>query len=56
LRRYKAKEFIRIVEKADVIKEFDVDLFFGMVEKMSVFDGKRIVVSLLDGSEIECEI
>jgi site-specific DNA recombinase len=53
LRRYKAKEFTRIVEKADVIKEFDVDLFFGIVEKMTVFDDKRIVIELFDGTEIE---
>ncbi|MDP4121275.1 MAG: recombinase family protein, partial [Bacillota bacterium] len=56
LRRYKAKTFIRIIEKADVIKEFDADLFFGMVEKVTVFDGKRIVVELLDGSEVEVVI
>lgn len=33
--------------------EFDMDLFFRIVEKMSVFDGKKIIVTLLDGTEIE---
>ena len=54
--RYKAKQFIKIIENAEPIKEFDMDLFFRIVEKMSVFDGKKIIVTLLDGTEIECEI
>jgi site-specific DNA recombinase len=54
--RYKAKQFIKIIEKAEPIKEFDMDLFFRIVEKMSVFDGKKIIVTLLDGTEVECVI
>ena len=38
------------------IKEFDVELYFALVEKMTVFDGGRVIVVLLDGTEIECEI
>jgi site-specific DNA recombinase len=56
LRRYKAKEFIRIIENRGRIEKFDGDLFYMVIEKMSVFDGKRIVVGLLDGSEIEVVI
>jgi hypothetical protein len=44
------------MEKAKEIKEFDVDLFFRIVEKMTVFDGKKVIVALLDGTEIECKI
>jgi DNA invertase Pin-like site-specific DNA recombinase len=51
--RYKAKQFIKIIENVEPIKEFDLDLFFKIAEKMTVFEGKRIVVSLLDGTEIE---
>jgi len=51
--RYKAKQFIKIIEKAEEIREFDVDLLFMFIEKMSVFDGNKIIVSLLDGTEIE---
>ena len=55
LRRYKAKQFIRIIMEAELITEFDVDIYFSFVEKMVVFDGGRVIVSLLDGTVIECE-
>ncbi|MHC1762590.1 MAG: recombinase family protein [Negativicutes bacterium] len=54
--RYKAKQFIGIVTEAAVIDEFEVDLYFTVVEKMAVYDGSRLIISLLDGTDIECEI
>jgi hypothetical protein len=33
-----------------------VDLYFKLVEKVTVYDERRLVFSLLDGSEVECEI
>lgn len=54
--RYKAKQFIKIIEKAEPIKEFDVDLFFRIIESMTVFEGEKIIVSLLDETEIEVSI
>ena len=33
-----------------------MDLLFMFVEKMTVFDGNKIIVSLLDGTEIEVVI
>lgn len=51
--RYKAKQFVKIIENAKPIKEFNMDLFLKIVEKMVVFDGKKIIVSLLEGTEIE---
>ncbi|RBP35550.1 recombinase family protein [Garciella nitratireducens] len=51
--RYKSKQFIRILRDVEAIKEFDMDLFFSITEKMTVFEGKKIIVSLLDGTEIE---
>jgi len=56
LARYKAKQFIKIIDNAELIEEFDMDLFFRIVEKMSVFEGNKIIVTLLDGTEIEIEI
>jgi len=53
LQRYKAKQFIEIISSSEIMKEFDMDLFFRIVEKMTVFEGKRVIVSLLDGTEIE---
>ena len=45
-----------ILEGARPIVRFDADLFFMMVEKLRVHSEKRIVVSLVDGTEIEVEI
>jgi len=56
LKRYKAKQFIGIIMEAEVLFEFDVDLYFALVEKIIVFDGGRVVVSLLDGTVVECTI
>lgn len=54
--RYKSKQFIKVIEKAEPIKEFDMDLFFRIIEKMTVFEGEKIIVTLLDGTEIEIVI
>lgn len=50
------KAFIKILEKTELIENFVMDLFFRIVEKMAVFDGEKIIISLLDGTEVECEI
>jgi hypothetical protein len=54
--RYKTMQFIKIIEDARQINEFDVDLYFALVEKLTVYDTGRIVVSLLDGTKIKCKI
>ena len=54
--QYKARQFIRILTEARAIKEFDVDLYFALTEKITVYEDGRLVVSLLDGTDIECEI
>jgi hypothetical protein len=33
-----------------------MDLFFSIIEKITVFEGEKVIVNLLDGTEIECEI
>ncbi|MGH4137658.1 MAG: recombinase family protein, partial [Clostridium sp.] len=53
LLRYKSGEFIKMIADAKPIKEFDMDLYFRIIEKMTVFDGQKIIVTLLDGTEIE---
>ncbi|WP_315166548.1 hypothetical protein [Metaclostridioides mangenotii] len=53
IQRYKAKQFMRIIENAEPIEEFDMDLFFRIIEKMTVFEGEKIIVTLLDGTELE---
>lgn len=56
LKRYKAQQFIAIMTEAEVMIEFNIDLYFSLVEKMTVYDGGRVIVSLLDGTAVECEI
>ena len=54
--QYKARQFIRILAEAWAIKEFSVDLYFALTEKITVYENGRLMVSLLDGTDIECEI
>lgn len=54
--RYKAKQFMGVLEDVEAIKEFDIELYFALVEKMTVFDGGRIIVSLIDGTDVECGV
>jgi len=56
LKRYKARQFVEAIKGAEAIAEFDVDIYFALVEKMTVYDGGRVVVGLLDGTAVECEI
>lgn len=56
LEKYKAKQFIYIITKAKPIPNFDMDLFFKFVEKMTVYKEETVIVTLLDGTEVECQI
>ncbi|KHF41432.1 recombinase family protein [Halalkalibacter okhensis] len=56
LEKYKAKQFIEIITKGEPITEFDANLFFALVEKMTVLKEGMVIVTLLDGTEIECVI
>jgi len=54
--RYKAKQFNGIMADAEMVNEFDAEVFFALVEKMTVFDGGRLIVGLLDGTDVECGV
>ena len=54
LRRYKAKQFSKIITETGQIKEFAIDLYFALTEKLVVFGEGRLIVVLLDGTEVEC--
>lgn len=56
LEKYRAKQFYNLFTKGTPLSEFDIDLHFKLIEKMVVFEGRKIIVSLLDGLEIECQI
>lgn len=45
-----------MMPKGTIIEEFDIDLFFRIIEKMTVFEGENIVATLLDGMESEVVI
>jgi site-specific DNA recombinase len=47
---------MRVLANAHPVEEFDIDLFFRIIEKMTVFEGEKIIVTLLDGNEIKVVI
>jgi len=51
-----SKQFINILDNVKPMKKFDMDLFFTITEKMTLFSGENIIVSLLDGTEIKVVI
>ena len=55
LHQYKAQQFIEIISTAEPLKNFDLKLYFAFVEKLTVFTGEKLVVTLLDGTDVECE-
>ncbi|WP_400245644.1 hypothetical protein AB3U99_03990 [Niallia sp. JL1B1071] len=54
--KYRAKQFIELFQNANSITEFDLELYFKLIEKLTVFEGSIIIVSLLDGTDVECGI
>lgn len=56
LQKYKANQFIEIINNAELTEDFDMDLYFKIIEKMTIFEGEKIIVTLLEGTVIECEI
>lgn len=54
--RYKAKQFLKIITETGRIKEFDIDLYFALTEKVVVYADSRLTVSWLDSTEGECFI
>jgi hypothetical protein len=55
LEKVTSLSYIQIFSNAELIVQFKVDLYFKLVEKILVDEG-RLIVSLLDGSEVEYEI
>ncbi len=56
LKRYRVREFVDIIEVGGEIEEFDIDMYFKMIEKMVVFEDEKVIVSFLNGTEVECII
>ena len=56
LQLYKAKQFAKIITETGLIKDFDAELYFALTEKVVVHREGRLIVVLLDGTEVECTI
>ena len=51
-----ARRFIEVFNSAKPISQFDVDLYFKLVEKITVHDTGVVVIGLFDGSELDEEM
>ncbi len=56
LKRYKAEQFIKIIENSGKLNGFDVDIYFKIIEKMIVFEENNVIVILFDEAEVEIVI
>ena len=56
LQKYRAKQFINIIIDAEPLEKFDIELYIRIIEKLIVFEEEKIIMTFLDGTEIECEI
>lgn len=56
LKKYRAKQFINIIKDAEPLEKFDIELYLSIIEKLIVFEKEKIIMTFLDGTEIECEI
>jgi site-specific DNA recombinase len=56
LKRVYAKRFLAIFSVAEPIEKFDFTLYYKLIEKITVQNEGRLVVTLHDGTEIECDI
>ncbi|MTI71100.1 MAG: recombinase family protein [Firmicutes bacterium] len=53
LEKVTAKRFIEIFKETETINEFNVNLYFKLTEKITVYDNCKLVVTFLDGTEVE---
>ena len=48
--------FLDITADAGRIDDFGINLYCAFVEKTTVMGRRKMIVSLLDGTEVECEM
>lgn len=56
LQKYKREQFTKLFREAIPLSKLDIDLYFKLIEKMTVVNGEKIIVTLLGGTEVECQI
>lgn len=54
LEQYRAVQFADITENAKHITEFEIDFMLKTLDHVTVFESGKLVVTFLDGTEIEC--
>lgn len=56
LRKYKLREFSRILESAVKLEDFDEGLCLKLLEQIEIMNGtEKVVITLLDGTSMKCE-
>ena len=56
LKRYRLRDFIDILEETDRVDTFEENLFFRLIENLMIQNKKKIIIKLLEGTEIACEV
>ncbi len=56
LKRITAKRFLAIFKTAEPLEEFDFRLYYKLLEKITVQNDGKLIATLHEGTEIECEI
>lgn len=54
LEQYRAVQFADITEDAKHITEFEIDFMLKTLDHITVFESGKLVVTFMDGTEIEC--
>lgn len=54
LEQYRAVQFADLTENAKHITEFEIDFMLKALDHITVFESGKLVVTFMDGSEIEC--
>jgi len=55
LQQYQAVQFADITKAEDHIEDFDTDFLLNTLDHITVFESGKLVVTFLDGTEMECE-
>ena len=54
--RYRSRQIRKMLTESVVIDEFDVDLYFALVEKITIQGVGKLILRLFDETEVECVI
>ncbi len=55
LKKYRANQLIQLVKKIGVLTSLESELLQSVLESIKVFENGKLVITLLEGTELECE-